>query len=333
MKPAEQTAEEKTPPKWKKTLKALLIAAALYVLLSALASQILFSALFGRAEPDPAPDLLPQDLSVTWKETEFLSGEANLFGILLYPEGEAKGAVILAPGMNSGAFAHLAEAQAFARAGYFAFTYDPTGTGRSGGESVKGLSQGKFDLLAAADFLRRVPETQDLSFILYGHSAGGYAAAAASDEIEGVSCVIAAAAFDDPVDLMLRTARGYVWILADLEYPFLLLQNRFVFGEGGNEKAHEELKESGVPVLIVRTREDERVPAEASLFRYADRVPGCAVLDAPREGHSLFWLSDDAAAYRRALPEKNAYSEEERMRASAIDEAYFSAILNFLGKN
>ena len=65
---------------------------------------------------------------------------------------------------------------------------------------------------------------------LYGHSLGGYAVAAALDEAD-VKAAVCLSGFNSPVQTMHGKAKEYVGVLADIEYPFLCLQNRFVFGD------------------------------------------------------------------------------------------------------
>ena len=68
----------------------------------------------------------------------------------------------------------LPETMHFVDSGYSVLTYDATGTGASGGSGTRGLAQSALDLDAA---LTRA-EQEDLPILLFGHSWGGYAAAA-----------------------------------------------------------------------------------------------------------------------------------------------------------
>ena len=318
--------------------KGLCIAVAsvlLFVVLSMGSSVVVFSLLFARVDASDPWEVRYSDLDAARyprREASFYSGKNELRGYW-YPAPDPKGTVIVANGLYSTADSHLPEAAVFVDHGWQVLLYDNTGVGRSDGAGVGGLPQAKRDLLAAVDFVRRSPEGKDLPLFLYGHSTGGYAAAAALSSAEGVTGAVCVAGFDSPVQMMHWHARQKVGILADVEYPFLWLQNRFLFGSDGDASALDGINSTAVPVAVVQGADDEVVPAPVSIARLEDRFTNpnarVTVIDLPgRSGHSTLWLSADAAEYRRQLSE-NGDAGGDRLRANAPDPEFMEFVLSF----
>ena len=279
------------------------------------------------------------------QEVSFLSGENRLRGYL-YGKG-GKGVIVIAPGISSDSEAHLPEIMKFLDSGYEALTYDMTGVCRSEGESRVGLQQAKRDLLAAVDFVRQ----EHLPIYLYGHSLGAYAVAAALDETE-VTAAICLSGFDSPVGMMHGSARDYVGILADMEYPFLYFQNVLTFGGDADDRAVESINAVSTPVLLCHGTEDKIIPYARSLNAQSDRLTNpnavCEKIDADyRSGHNYAWLSADAARYmaqkqeelddlRKAcggeLPQKvldDFYRDFDAEKAAQTDGSFMDSVLRF----
>ena len=279
------------------------------------------------------------------QEISFLSGENRLRGYL-YGKG-SKGVIVIAPGISSDSEAHLPEIMRFLDSGYTALTYDMTGVCRSEGESRVGLQQAKRDLLAAIDFVRQ----EQLPIYLYGHSLGAYAVAAALDETE-VTAAICLSGFDSPVGMMHDSAKDYVGILADVEYPFLYLQNVLTFGEDADDKAIESINAVDTPVLLCHGSEDKTIPYARSLNAQSDRLKNpnavCHTIDADfRSGHNYAWLSADAARYMAQKQEElddlqkacggvlpqpvldDFYRDFDAEKAAQTDGSFMDGVLRF----
>ena len=186
--------------------------------------------------------------------------------------------------------------------------YDATGTFESEGESRIGLQQSKRDLLAAIDFAADDSVTRDMPVFLYGHSLGAYAAAAALEQTD-VEAAICLSGFDSPVGTMYGTAKGYVGFLADIEYPFLYLQNFIVFGGDADTRAVDGVNSGDTPVLICYGSGDKVIPFELSMYSHESELRNpnahCELIeDEYRNGHNYMWLSHDAARYIAELQDE-----------------------------
>lgn len=285
---------------------------ALSMILSAAAYRGIFAR---RPEPDTTLMLNYSDLDGSQYPREavrFPSGD-NLLGGWWYPSENPKGIVLVVHGLHSNGDNHLPETVYFVDHGLSVLAMDCTGAGSSEGDSVVGLSQSKFDVVAAVDYIRQ--RERELPLFLFGHSMGGYGVTAALAENIDVDAVVSVAGFSTPVGLMYQYVKDYAGILADVEYPFLRLQNWFVFGSEGSTDAARAIEQSAVPVLLIGGSEDAVIPDEVRLD--ADNVSGpnvsyLTVTEKFRNGHSGVWLSADAAEY----------GEELRKRLDALTEAY-----------
>ena len=155
--------------------RVLLLALAVYLVCSVAAVQVMNAALFGRADEPDGLTVRYADVAADYprQTVTFSSGSAQLTG-WLYPAEDAAALVVIAHGLGADAEVYLPETMHFVDEGYSVLTYDATGTGASGGSGTRGLAQSALDLDAA---LTRA-EQEDLPILLFGHSWGGYAAAA-----------------------------------------------------------------------------------------------------------------------------------------------------------
>lgn len=325
-----------------------------FTALSMIASVVIFGVLFHRVDSLDNYVEISYSLSgvsLSRKEVSFKSGENKLSGYL-YSAKNPKGIVIIAPGMNSSSDRHLAEIKFFTENGYMALAYDATGVCKSEGGSTVGLQQSKRDLLAAIDYAEKDPKTKALPVYLYGHSLGGYAVAAALDEAD-VKAAVCLSGFNSPVQTMHDKAKEYVGVLADIEYPFLYLQNRFVFGDDADDTAVDSVNSSDTPILICRGDNDDTIPYELSLSSREDEITNVnakfvKVDDEFRDGHTNLWLSGDSAKYMSDLQNelndlnhiydgdipKNVlddfYGKIDVKRAMKLDKDFMNRVLEFM---
>lgn len=277
------------------------------------------------------------------REMRFKSG-GNLLRGYYYGADNAKGLIVFVHGFRSGAMAHLPEIARFVSGGWSVFAFDGTGTRESEGSGTVGLPQMKYDLLCALDFIEA--ELPEMPVALYGHSQGAYAVASVLNDRQEIKAAVTVSGFDSPVDLMVYHARRQAGVLADLEMPFLALENYVTFGADGNERASESISSGNTPVLIISGDSDEVVPDELSIASGEISDPNARVLILPG-GHADLWFTREAAKKRAEALEKLAelrkeygeeipeealesfYGEIDPERLWELDEDYIAAVLSF----
>lgn len=244
------------------------------------------AALFGRADEPDGLTVRYADVAADYprQTVTFSSGSAQLTG-WLYPAEDAAALVVIAHGLGADAEVYLPETMHFVDSGYSVLAYDATGTGASGGSGTRGLAQSALDLDAA---LTRA-EQEDLPILLFGHSWGGYAAAAVLGGSHDVTASVCAAGFDTPLGLMRQTARRWCGPVAELGVPFLWLDQQLRFGTAANVSGAEAAAASGTPVLVLHGSDDDTIPADGPSLLAAcqkENAPNIRTVLLPGETHT-----------------------------------------------
>ena len=327
-------SEKKERGTVRRIAKILLVAAALFVVLSVVSAVIYPYVCFGRCDGNTAFSLTYADIdgaAYPREPFEFKSGKNTLRGYLYLPE-DPKGLVVVVNGIKNGADVHLPHIEAFYDDGWAVATYDATGVGRSDGGGTVGLSQVKVDLFAFFEYLKGDEYLSTLPTVLFGHSAGGYAAACAVGEDSRVAGAICISSFDRPTETMIYHGRRVVGFFADLEYPLLALSVASLCGPDADAPAHEAVAASSVPVMIVESSSDDTVPYEIGLLRYRDEfdlnpnVSYYSTDDGSRNEHSTVWLTEEAAEYVNSF----GGGEVDRQRANELDPEFLAIVLDFM---
>ena len=314
-------------------VSAILIATVLsYVILSMAGSAVAFQLIFPRTATVHAFELTYDDVDSSRyprEEIAFPSGENLLRGVLYLPRGEPEGLVLVLGGMNSCLDRHLPEICYFVDCGFAAVALDNTGVGRSDGANTVGIAQARLDAAAAIEYIERQQRLRSLPLMLYGHSLGGYAAATVLEDEKDICAAVCVAGFDSPNGNMHYNAKKYVGVLADVQYPFMALQNRFLFGDKSDTSAVSAINASDKPVMIVGSDSDEIVPAQISILSRAGEITNphavCVeIKEQYRGAHSAAWLSADAAKY---LAETE--NPTDKRRANALDEGFMQRVVAF----
>ena len=313
----------------------LLSALLAYILLSMAFSSIVFHVLFARSEIEEKAGLLYADVDAKVYEREeifFPSGENRLHGYLYAARGDAQALLIFAGGTGSSADSYLAQVVRFVDHGFAVLTYDCTGVNGSEGNWRRGLPQAKLDLLAAIDYAQSDEELSELPLCLYGHSLGGYAVGAALCERQGITAAVCVCAFDRPTKIMCGKAKEYVGLLAAFGYPFMRLENFFLFGGDADSSAKDSIDAVTTPTFIIKAGGDTVVPEEYSVGGEKNDFsnPNVALLTVSEEGrnaHSTLWLTAESAEYLlKALEEGETI---DRARANVLDEDFMNCIFSF----
>ncbi len=332
--------EKKTENKKRGTVglivKIILTAAALFVVLSVVATALVPVFMFPRSDGGTGFNLVYSDADSKDYPRErftFASRGNELVGYL-YPRNDPKGLVVLVNGIKNGTDAHLNHIEAFYDDGWSVATYDATGVGESEGNGTFGLAQVKVDLFAFLEYLKTDERMNSLPVVLFGHSAGGYAAACALGKYDYIRGTVVISAFDTPSETMAYHAKARVGFLADVEYPFMLLGNLIAFGADADAKAHESVAASDTPVLIVGGSSDDTVPYAVSLYRFKDELRREGVEfympeEEERNEHSTPWLTPEAAEYI------NTWNggEVDRELANELDPDFLGVVLAFFEKS
>lgn len=314
----------------KRVLSALLIFVLSFSVISMIVTVIFFHTAFPRSDTQSEFSYSYSQMEsdgYPYQKVEFPSGKNTLTGYYFAPD-DPQALVVIAAGFGDGGTSHLSEMKTFVDGGYGVLCYDATGVGESEGSGKGGLSQPALDLRAALRFTEEDDRLSALPILLYGHSAGGYATATCMDH-DRVKAVVIISGFENPVQLMRESARPYVGFLADLEYPFLLLENQLLFGSCQNASAC--ISEASSPVAVFEGADDERVPRSQRLSTTLAKSGQSHISinlceETLRSGHTGLWLSEDALSYRSAHRDDTPVDLDQ---SNMLDRDYIQSILDF----
>ena len=312
-----------------KAVKALLVFLFSFFVISVCLTLLGERLAFGRRDAAPPTELRYEESAAGARErVSFLSGKNMLRGWLYGPGADARGLVIVVHGLGGGADSLLPEIERFVAEGYAVLAYDGTGTRSSDGAGVRGLPQARRDLEAALSFVAGEERLRALPLYLYGHSAGGYAAACVLPEHPEIAGAVCLAAFDRPVEEMLYQAREKAGLLSALGEPFLRLSCALRFGRDADASAAAALARCDTPALVIAGRDDETVPYRLSLLAAVSGREGRTrlLLDG---GHDDLRFSAASRAARAALSAGDAV---DRSVCCELSEELMSAVLSLFSE-
>lgn len=303
-----------------------------YVVFSMAGSAVAFRCIFARSGTVNAFELTYDDVDsgrYPREEISFKSGENRLYGCVYSPPGKSAGVVVVSNGVNCRLDRHLPEILCFVDHGFSVMTFENTGVGKSEGGGTVGIAQARLDMVAAIEYVKSSAALSKLPLVLYGHSLGGYAAATALRDAPEIRAAVCVSGFDSPNENMRRSARRYVGVLADIQYPFMCLQNYFLFGDKSDSSAVEAINSTDTPVMIVGGSGDDVVTPEISIAGKAGGITNrnavvVEISEEYRNRHSTLWLSRDAARY---LAETE--NPTDKRRANTLDEGFMDTVLRF----
>lgn len=288
--------------KKKRVLRVILITFAAFILLSLAATKLVYDGIFRRYDPPVAAcSCLERE------ELRFAAGDEELQGYY-YPSREKKVLVLLAPGFHAGADSYAQQIRYFQGQGWGVFSFDPTGSYESGGESYVGFPQEIYDLSAALDYLASCDRYGYEELVLFGHSRGGYAACAMAASDYDISAIISVAGVNSAMDAVMEPAANAVGPLAYVNYPFLWLYQSLLFDyETANLEVSEVLGDTRIPTLIIHGVADETVSHDAhSVMAHRAEIRSDSV-------HFLSWEETGAQGHVDILYDADGTANEELM--------------------
>ncbi len=191
-------------------------------------------------------------------EIEFGSGKNVLKGYIYGAENN-KGLVVISHGLGFGSENYLAETIYFVDKGWCVFAFDNTGTHESEGKSTIGPSQSLLDLKAALTYIKSNNKFNNFNIMLYGHSWGAYAVSAILDDNFNIAAVTSIAGFNSPMELLKEQADSLLGMVSPIEYPFLWIYQKMIFGDTIGNTATKGINSKDTPVMIIHGVKDEAI--------------------------------------------------------------------------
>ena len=249
--------------------------------LSLVMTKIIYDGIFSRYDVSVN---IPDALQATVQERrtcQFPSGDNLLTGYYYSAPkaNEANGLVVLIPGFHAGGDNYLWQIRELMDWGWSIFTFDPTGTLRSQGESQIGFCQSVLDLEAALKYLNENRRFGHSKLILMGHSRGAYAACCALAQEQDIDAVVSISGVNSAMEAIMQMSVRAVGPTAYGNYGFLWLYQASLFGSDIlSREAAQAISQSTVPVLVVHGTQDEQIPTDTgSIISYKSQITSAQV--------------------------------------------------------
>jgi dipeptidyl aminopeptidase/acylaminoacyl peptidase len=286
---------------------------------SMVATKLIYDSIFSRyaAElTEPAPEL--RDM-VEARECFFYEYEDLTLAGYLYrcQTPLARNAlVVLAPGFHAGSDDYLWQTKALLDRGWSVFSFDPSGSFESSGDSYVGFPQEILDLNATIEYIEANDRFGYQSLSLLGHSRGGYAAGCVLSYDHDIDAVVTVSGVNSAMEGIMAYSSSAVGPLAYGNYGFLWLYQTMLFGaRTTNLSAYEEIMDSGVPTLVVHGTGDEDFPMDKnSIISHREQICTPAVeyltCDAPgQNGHTDLLFDPEGGANEELMTQISDFLE------------------------
>ncbi len=330
----------------------------LFSLVSMVATKIIYDGQFPRYERHDetvSANLRYGDLEANYPRqlVDFESGN-NLLKGYIYGSDNSLGLIVVAHGLGGGADSYLPQITYFVDHGWRVFAYDATGSFDSEGKTTKGFPQALLDLDAALIYIESQDSFEELPVVLFGHSWGGYAAANALHLNHEIAGVVSISGANSAMSMIMEQGESMMGGFIYVQYPYLWLYQRILFGESASYDAAQAINKKDVPVLIIHGTEDEMVDYNGSaIIARVDEMTNPKVetivqSNPGRNGHNSLFKSEVAVAYieevnveykalydqyEENIPydiKQEFYSGLDRTLAQDLDASLMDGIQNFL---
>lgn len=296
----------------------------------------IFSEMFSRADiPEYTAYLRYDDVKENYdRETvSFNSGENTLTGYIYGTDENTKGLVVISHGLGGYSESYLSETLYFVDNGYTVLAYDNTGSGNSEGKGTMGMGQSVIDLDSALDFVESNEKLKNLPVLLYGHSWGGYAVTAILNSNHDITASVSVAGYNTPMGIIFEQAKQMMpAAFATIEYPFMWLNNKLLFGEYSDIAAVDSINSSDTDVMIIHGTGDKTIQYDgAAIIAQKEKITNpnvkYKIMDGELNGHNNLFISEESNEYIKELnkeTEKLADKYNDDVPDDVIKEFYDS---------
>lgn len=259
----------------RRLLISLLIGMIIFLVLPMVISSFIYEQQFGSRQETPEYLKYEVEEFEQLKQTPafFPSNHGQILSGSIYMNSEViqpKGVIVMSHGLGAGHNTYLPEIDYMAKEGYIVFAYDGTGTDASEGESIVGLPQAIIDLDYAIHYIKNDEQFDGLPLMLYGHSAGGYAAISVLAQHQDITAVVERSGFYDSTDIIKTFGAQLMGPAAHLLTPYIKIYEWLKFGEYAKLNGLDALNQTKTHVLFMHSKDDDVVSYSQNFAKFAD---------------------------------------------------------------
>ena len=287
------------------TLYIIAAALTLFVIVPGIITAVLYERFFSKRFVTPEYRALdPAEYPrLRMAPHEFRSAGGDLLKACYFTaEGvEPAATVVMSHGFGGGGYnCYLDVIEYFAGAGFAVFAFDGTGNDGSEGRGVGGLPQGLSDLDRAIGYVESAGGIPKLPVVVWGHSWGGYCAAAVLRFRPEVRAAASFAGFDRTSDLIRAKGEGIIGRWISVIMPYVKVYEKLKYGKYGGVTVSDVLTSVKTPVFFAHGEKDTVIPAGYGYSLWEKKFGGDPRFTfVMREGyaHNNIYYSEHALAY------------------------------------
>lgn len=254
--------------------------------------------------------------NLTTEPIEFIS-KGNKINGFIYKDStlvEFKGVIVFSHGLGVGHNQYTTEINHLAKLGYLVVAYDVSGTGKSEGGSIKGITTALFNLHDCLTFVEDHPELSKYKKMVFGHSMGAYAANNVTRYNHELVGAVSISSFDTPYGLLsdeIAMANGMEIKALRNSFKFL---DRVTFGKQGTLSSLEAFKNTNINHLLVSGNKDNIVNVSKNYELFKEELKD-------KENFEFILVED---RFHRPLITKEAaeYDQETNVQLAEIKKEY-----------
>lgn len=170
-----------------------------------------------------------------------------------------KGVIVFSHGLGAGHVQYTTEIDHLAKLGYLVVAYDVSGTGKSEGKTIKGLTTALYNLDDCLTYVKSNPILSKYKIMVFAHSMGAYAANNITRYHKDLIGVVSLSGFNSTYELLNdEISMVYGSEIKGIKGIFKALDKK-AFGKEGLYCSIDALKETSVNYLIVTGDKDNVV--------------------------------------------------------------------------
>lgn len=256
-----------------------------------------------------------------------------------YMENDTNYLVVSVHGFRDFADYLMAEDFYFVDNGYNVFSFDLSGCGKSEG-SINGFSQSLIDLEGTLNFLNTDSRFKSYKKLLFGFSAGGYAATSIlSLTEENIIGTVSVSGYYDAENLIAEKGYEYVNFLSFMGKPLVWVKEHSLFGDYLSIRANDAINNSKIPVFLAHGTRDtlitykkldtySKVEESDRVFKYVKEASHSGILYSNRAIEYQRKVNNDLAKLSD-MEKKDYYNTIDDSLYGEINDELFPKIIDF----
>ncbi len=247
---------------------------------------------------------------------EFVSRGNKIFGYIYSDStlNEYKGVIVFSHGLGVGHNQYTTEIDHFAKNGYLVIGYDVSGTGKSEGKYINGITTALFNLVDCLNFVESHPILSKYNKMVIGHSMGGYAVNNITRYNQNLVGVVSLSSFDIPYKLLSEEIALMNGVEIKILTKMFKLLDRLEFGKDATLSSIEAFNNTNIKHLLISGDKDNIVDISKNHLFFEDELK--------EKQNFKFFIVEDRYHRPNITKEAAKYDQETNIELNKLKSEY-----------